>query len=68
MYWSRPVGDDSCLQAPVVQTLFLDLNFWSNKIDCSQLLEGLELGGLGVTWLEEERWEKRRRRRRKKPP
>jgi hypothetical protein len=48
--------------------LFLDLNFWSNKIDCSQLLEGLELGGLGVTWLEEERWEKRRRRRRKKPP
>lgn len=32
-----------------------------------QLLEGLEVGGLGVTWLEEERPEGKRRKKEEEP-
>jgi hypothetical protein len=48
------------LTSPVYQLLLckpcsLIYNYWLNKIGWSQLLEGLEVGGFGVTWLEEER-------------
>jgi hypothetical protein len=42
-----------------------------NKIGCSQLLEGLEVGRLGVIWLEEERSGERVKEeegRERKPP
>lgn len=37
--------------------------YWWNKIVYSQLLEGLDVSGLGVTWLQKEKKGRRRRRR-----
>jgi hypothetical protein len=40
----------------------LIFNYWLNKIGYSQLLEGLEVDGLGVTWLEGERLGEKRKK------
>jgi hypothetical protein len=40
-----------------------------NKIVYSQLLEGLEVGGFGVTWVEKEKGRRRKKKgRQRKPP
>lgn len=54
---SNPPREFSHLQAFVVQTLLLDLKLLVRVTGYSQLLEGSEVGGLGVTCLEEERSE-----------
>jgi hypothetical protein len=52
---TRPTSDFSCLQAFVVQTLFLDIKLLVKKIGYRQLLKGLEV-------VEEERWGGKKKR------
>ena len=47
---SRPISDFSRIQSLIVPTLFLDLRLLVNWL--CQLLEGLEVGGFGVIWME----------------
>ena len=58
---SSPMSDFSSLQVFVMQTSSLIKNYWLNKSGYSQLLEGLEVCQIRVTWLEEKKQKEKKK-------